>query len=110
MVNMAFFSKKKPSFNLHVLIYQEENLWLAHCLELDIITANSDQPTVAKDIVDLIRAQIESAADHGNLESIFKPAPPEDWAKLYYASKACNVKKLSRPDKSPFAGVELCFA
>lgn len=107
---MKIFGKKKPSFNLRVLIYEEDNIWIAHCLELDIITANPKQSTVEKDIVKLIIAQIASAFEHDNIKNIFKPAPPEDWEKLYYASKKCNVKKLKKPDESPFYGVELCFA
>jgi hypothetical protein len=102
--------RRKPSFNLRVLIYQEEDIWIAHCLELDIMTANPKQSIVEKDIFDLIIAQIESAFEHGNLKNIFKPAPPEDWEKLYYASKRCNLKKFKKPDESPFHGVELCFA
>lgn len=106
---MGMLGKKKPSFNLHVLIYQEDNNWIAHCLELDIVTANPKQSIVQKDIIDLIRAQIEFAREHDNTENIFKPAPPQEWAKLYYASKTCNVKKLKKPDKSPISGVELCI-
>lgn len=104
------FGKKKPSFILHVLIYKEGEIWLAHCLELDIVTADKNSSTVESDILDLVRAQIASAHEYGNTENVFKPAPPEDWARLYYASKSCNFKKLRQPDKSPFSGVELCFA
>ena len=102
--------RKKPSFNLHVLVYKEDKIWIAHCLELDIITADPDQSTVEKDIVDLVHAQITSAYESGNTESIFKPAPSEDWAKLYFASKECNFKKIKKTDKSSITGVELCFA
>lgn len=102
--------RKKPSFNLHVLIYKEENAWLAHCLELDIVAVDANKSVVEKDIVDLISAQIESAAEHNNIENIFKPAPAKDWAKLYFASKTCNIKKLKRPDESRIGGIELCFA
>ena len=105
-----FGGSKKPSFKLHVLVYKEDGVWTAHCLELDIITADLKQTTVEKDIVDLIHAQIASAYESGNIDNIFKPAPPEDWAKLYFASKKCNSKKIKGTDKSTITGVELCFA
>jgi hypothetical protein len=101
---------KKPSFNLNVLVYKEDKVWIAHCLELDIITADPSQSTVEKDIVDLVHAQIRSAYESGNTDAIFTPAPSEDWAKLYSASKKCNVKKIEKVDKSSIAGVKLCFA
>lgn len=107
---MSVFGRRKPSFDLHVLIHEENGVWVAHCLEMDIVTAHKEQSTVENDIIDLIRAQIESAIEHGNMENIFKPAPSEDWAKLYSASKACNHRKLKKPDKFPIKGVEFCFA
>ncbi|MDP2167964.1 MAG: hypothetical protein Q8J64_06510 [Thermodesulfovibrionales bacterium] len=103
------FIGRKPTFTLHVLIYEEDGVWVAHCLEMDIIASDPAQGKVEKDIIDLIRAQLVFAHEHGNMENIFTPAPPEDWAKLFNASRSCNLKKLNK-ETSPFKGVELCFA
>lgn len=76
------------SFNTNILIKKEEDLFVAHCLELDIV-AVADSPNQARrECVALICAQIEYAFAHDNLENLYHPAPHDVWAEFY----ACKVQ------------------
>ena len=77
--------KRQPSIKLNVLIYKESNEWIAHCLQMDIVTTGQDEKDVEKDIINIIKAQIIFALQNNNLSNLFKPAPEEEWAKLEYA-------------------------
>ena len=107
------------SIKLNVLVYEEDNEWIAHCLQMDIVTTNTTKESVQDDIVDLIRAHLVFAIENNNIGNIFKSAPPEDWEK-YFNSRAseCNVRKLYIPlprrdeniKSNPVKEVEFCFA
>ena len=109
--------RRYPSIKLNVIIYQEGNEWVAHCLQMDIVTANTAERSVESDIIDLIKAQVIYAIENDNLGNIFKPAPPEEWAKLEHAKK-CGTKRIKISvhgnEKTrrhpPINEVELCFA
>lgn len=110
--------KRQPSIKLNVLIYKESNEWIAHCLQMDIVTTGQDEKDVEKDIINLIKAQIIFALQNNNLSNLFKPAPEEEWAKLEYATKCSNIKIKIDIDEDnqtvrrhpPINEVELCFA
>jgi len=67
------------SLAFNVLIKEENGLWTAHCLELDIVAAGDTIEGVEKEIVDLIRAQFHYAIAHNNLAHLYHAAPPEVW-------------------------------
>jgi hypothetical protein len=111
------FRKALPSVKLNVLIYQEDDEWIAHCLQMDIVATSGGKSSVMNDIVDLIKAQVEYAVDNDNLSSIFRPAPAEEWEKLARFQR-CEVRKIiidmPKVDKGsatiPIREVELCVA
>lgn len=72
----------------NVVCFKEEELFVAHCLELNIATSAETIGEVKNDISDLIKAQIEYAIGHNNMEYLFKSAPQEIW----------NILKHSKPD------------
>ena len=62
---------------LRALIYQDDDWWIAHCLETDVV-AEGNTPTKAFDNLQSLTAfQIETALEAGDLQSIFRQAPPE---------------------------------
>ncbi|MBI4773816.1 MAG: hypothetical protein HY788_06485 [Deltaproteobacteria bacterium] len=67
----------------NVLIQHEDNIYTAHCLELDIVTEAPTLDQVKLDIVDLIRSAIEYAFRHDNLDHLFRAAPLEIWEEFY---------------------------
>lgn len=113
---LDLFFSKIPSIKLNVLIYKEDDEWIAHCLQMDLVAANIDRDLVQDDIVDLIKAHVVYAIENDNIEHIFKSAPAEEWEKLARFQK-CGTRKFSitipkdEPVRSipPINEVELCF-
>jgi predicted RNase H-like HicB family nuclease len=107
---------QKAKIRLDILIKKEENYFLAHCLQFDIVTTADTLKDVRKDIIDLCRAHIEYAHAHDNLEYLFSPAPKEVWAEYLAMSKKedCDVEKTSfndTPWMNPFTTQEVyCYA
>ena len=55
-----------------VLIKKEEGLWVAHCMELDIVAANKNLASAKKEIGDLITAQVSYAFENDNVENLYR--------------------------------------
>ena len=75
------------------IVTKEETIFVAHCLELDIVATNKNYKTVTKDIIDLMKTQIDYAFSNDNLENLYHPAPAEVW-KEFYACKESIEKKI----------------
>ena len=90
------------SMIFNVIIKKEDNLFIAHCLELDIVATGKIQKDVEKDMGELIVAQVDYAFSNDNLEHLYKPAPKEVWED-FYKCKGHKEKKhqlRTRPKKS----------
>jgi hypothetical protein len=72
----------KFRINLSAIVYRESGFWLAHCLELDIVGEGRDAADAVRTLMPLCDLQIGVAIEEGDLQSIFRAAPPEIW-KLY---------------------------
>jgi len=77
----------------NVLIKEIDNQYVAHCLELDIVTVSKNTTQAKKDIIDLIKAQVDYAFSNDNLEFLYHPAPPGVWQE-FYACKEQIEKKI----------------
>jgi len=80
--------------DLRVIVYREDGLWLAHCLELDIVAEGESPQKAVRDLTDLCLLQIKTSIEESDLTSIFRPAPPEFW-KLFFTSKKRKNTKLA---------------
>jgi hypothetical protein len=70
-----------PTFN--ILMVEEGEMYIAHCLELDIVTTAESLNQAKNDIIDLIAAQLSYAFTNNNLDHLYHPAPPEVWRQFY---------------------------
>lgn len=68
--------------HLDILCYKEEDYFVAHCLQMDLVTTAETIDEAFLDMKELIMTQIEFAAENNNMENIFKPAPREIWRRL----------------------------
>lgn len=107
---------RKAEIRLDILIKKEEDYFLAHCLQFDLVTTANTLKDVRKDIIDLCRAHIEYAHEYDNLEYLFSPAPKEVWAEYLAMSKKedCDVESTpldNSPWMNPFTTQEVyCYA
>jgi len=103
-------SKRRPSaprkrggalpFLLHVLLYREEDAWLAHCLEFDTV-AQGDTPTEArKGLENALDALISYAVEHKDVPGLFRPAPRSLWEKFSSEERPPRARRATRPNLS----------
>lgn len=85
--------KSSTSMIFNVLIKKEGNLFLAHCLELDLVATAKTFSRVKKEMRDIIETQVDYAFSNDNLDHLYRPAPPEMWRE-FYACKEMEEKKF----------------
>ena len=88
---------RSASMVFNVLLKEEENVFVAHCMELDIVTTGSSADEVTQDMIDLIIVQLRYAFTHDNLDHLYRPAPPDVWQEFYKCKAALEEKKISVP-------------
>lgn len=106
----------KKSMTFNILAKKEEGIWVAHCLELDIVATAKTIATLKREIVDLIITQIDFAFNNDNLDNLYHPAPAEVW-KEFYACKESVEKKIKMKSEfkansfiPPWIIANTCFA
>lgn len=94
---------RSASMVFNILIKKENEMFVAHCMELDIIATGSSVDEVSQDMIDLIIAQLKYAFSNDNLDHLYRPAPPEVWEEFYRCKEALEEKKipLSLQEDSP---------
>ena len=80
--------------HLDVLIEKQEDVFIAHCLQFDVITEGNTIDEAEEMIADAIFEYVTFALENNLTNFLFKPAPPESWQKLFYG----NCKKCLRLD------------
>jgi len=60
---------------LTIFFKKEDNMFIAHCLELDIVAVSETIEEAKKDIISLIEAQVEYAVSNENTDNLFHPYP-----------------------------------
>ena len=93
------------SMIFNVLIKKDDNLYIAHCLELDIVTTSKVSNQVMEDIADLIKTQVEYAFSNNNLDYLYRSAPQEVWEEFYRCRERIiekTIKSLENKLNQPF--------
>jgi len=116
-------TRRTPDMPIHVnvLVEPQEDCFVAHCLELDIVATGDSADAAFRDVIDLILAQLEYAVANDNMEHFFNPAPPEAWSKLAAIrdkSPKCTYERVQEPiaktgKRTPFERLEAdryCYA
>jgi predicted RNase H-like HicB family nuclease len=69
----------KIRLDFRVLIYRENDFWIAHCLETDLVAEGETVAQAIDSLIDISNVQIQAALEEGDLASIFSPAPADVW-------------------------------
>ncbi len=88
-------AKTKIDMPLRAVVYQHENWWIAHCLEMDLVAEGKTPAAALNDLMDLSLTHIEIALEQGDLESIFRPAPPEIW-RMFSTANEMPIRRKPR--------------
>lgn len=94
------------SFTTNVLIKREDDMFVAHCLELDIVAVDATLDDVQREIVSLICAQIDFAFSNDNLDNLYHPAPSEVWQEFYRCKEQTERKYAIQNRFKKKSGVE----
>ena len=72
-------------FFLTVLLYREEEDYVAHCLEFDIVNNATTESfeTAYTELYDLVISYINYAYENDNTDHLYNPAPAEYWNRFY---------------------------
>ena len=100
---MGNVSEARNAMIFNILVKEEDDMYVAHCLELDIVATGSSLEQVKKDMKDLINAQIDYAFTHNNLENLYRPAPTEVWRDFF----ACKEQLVERHRVQPIFHPEI---
>lgn len=82
---------RTPNFQLDVLLYRQGGRCTAHCLQLDLVECGRTVQAALSDVLDVIRAHIEWAIEHDNMEHLFHPAPAEYW-KMFLTARRIGAR------------------
>jgi predicted RNase H-like HicB family nuclease len=75
------------ALTVHVLLYQEEDYHIAHCLEFDLVAQGATPDEAFQNLLDAIELQADYARETGDLENLIQPAPSEYWRMLLKAER-----------------------
>jgi predicted RNase H-like HicB family nuclease len=81
----------KLHFELHALVFEAEDApgtWLAHCLELDLVTCGNTAEHAMKMLDEAIELVSARRAQDGEYPFDFRTAPREAWFKFQGAEHA----------------------
>lgn len=89
---------------LHAVIYPAEDLpgqWIAHCLELDVVTQGDSAEDAVAMLDDALRTLAYENLSHGQPPFQFRSAPAEDWERFRRAEPLAT--HLLRVEGEPFS-------
>ncbi len=93
---------RSASMVFNILVKKEDELFVAHCMELDILATGNSINEAADDLIDLIVAHLKYAFINDNLDHLYRPAPPEVWEEFY----GCKEEPEERAIEVPVSATE----
>lgn len=68
-------AQKHYRIPLRVVFYQEDQSWVAHCLEFDLVGAGADAKQAFESLNCAIATQVEWSIEKNDMGRLFSPAP-----------------------------------
>jgi predicted RNase H-like HicB family nuclease len=73
------------TLTVHILLYREDDYYIAHCLEFDLVAQGATTHEAFQNLLDAIELQAAYVQQTGDLKNLMQPAPPEYWQMLAIA-------------------------
>ena len=90
------------NLSVSVLVFQEESVWIAQCLEYDIAAHGDSLTAVREAFAKVFAGQIAVDVHHGDEPLAgFSPAPKEYWDKFKLAERLAEPQPIFLPDVPP---------
>lgn len=101
--------KERLSIPLSGVAYADGDLWIAHCLQLDVAAEGKTAEEAIDNVIELIGFHVQTAMEVGDIQSIFRPAPPEIW-KMFWLAEDRPVRRRPPTPIEKFEARELVLA
>lgn len=88
---------EKFRLDLRAVVYREGEWWIAHCLEMDLVAEGKTPRQALRDLLEISLAHVRYADEQGDLNSVFRPAPPEIWRMFSTAEDIEMRRKPAKP-------------
>lgn len=72
---------------VHIILYPEESIYLAHCLEFDLVAQGATLDEAFQNVLDAIDLQVAYTMETGEMANLFQLAPIEFWQMLVTAKQ-----------------------
>jgi len=82
------------------LVYQDEDLWVAHCLECDVASQGHSSDEAISELRDALGSLIEYAMKEGDLRPLYLPAPLDLW--MRFADLSVKGTRGRKKDRDHF--------
>ena len=80
---------------INCLEYKDEDIFIAHCLEFDLVAQGETREEARKNLADLISTHIQFAIEKDvEDKSLFHPAPPKYWDILHHIQSRITRQSL----------------
>ncbi len=100
---------ERLSIPLSAVTYRHGDWSIAHCLQLDLVAEGKSPAEALDNLIDLVTFQVETALELGDIESIFRPAPPEIW-KMFWLAEHRPIRRRPPEPIESFEARELALA
>jgi predicted RNase H-like HicB family nuclease len=64
---------------VHIILYPEQDLYLAHCLEFDLVAQGATPDEAFQNLLDAIELQVTYTMESGDIKNLIQLAPSEFW-------------------------------
>ncbi len=71
-----------------MVLYKEQGVWIAHCLEFDLVGSGTAKKKALADLSECIAIQLEQSLKHKSQQNLFHPADGETWRKWAFGKAA----------------------
>lgn len=85
--------KKRISASLHILESKEQGYYIAHCLELDLVSQGHSREEARDNLADLIFSYLHFAMENNMEQFVYHPAPKACWDRF----KKVRRRKIVSP-------------
>jgi predicted RNase H-like HicB family nuclease len=88
---------KRHPFNLHIVLWRAEDVpgqWLAHCLELDVVSQGNSLPHALEMVKEAIETVIVADLQKG-LDPARRRAPQEEWDAMWARLQSAHPRPLA---------------
>ena len=91
---------------LSCLEYKDGDLYIAHCLEFDLVAQGNSQEEAHNNLADLIKSHIQFAVEKDiEGKSLFRPAPQEYWETFHRTKSEIAKNELIRQGNLSTQGI-----